>query len=280
VTTTLLDQFFGPIGGAIGLRHGIMDSARLLMLAMARWLPVVTLAPFLGGRNVVAPIKFGLGIMFSLWMLPWLSQMAPAPLEFTALFWWAMLLREMFIGLVLGLGVSLIFWSAEMGGRFIDNVRGGTTANLFIPQVQIQSSILGSFYFQFFIALFVVVGGHRWFLSGVIDSYLVVTPFELGLQLDAVANAFIERTALMFTIAVKLIAPALAVVILLDLVLGIANRMAPQLNVFFFSLPLKSALSFLAIGLSLYYVFALSLDFFGDQDQWLRGTTQQMRSGS
>ena len=267
-----LDIFFRPLADALGLRHAAVDSALLLTLALARWLPVVAIAPFLGGRSVPAAIKMGLGLLLAVWMLPWLSSQAPVPLAMSSLAWWALLAREIVVGLILGLGAGLIFWAAEMGGLFIDSVRGGTISNVLIPQIQIQSSMLGNFYYQLYVVLFVLAGGHRWFLSAVFDSYTAVPPFVPGLSLAATARGFIDATGATFTIALKLIAPALVVVMLLDLVLGVANRMAPQLNVFFLGLPLKSMLAFLAIGLSLYYVLSVALADFGEHREWLRQT--------
>lgn len=271
-----LDTFFKPLAAYVGVRHQAVDTAQILTLGLARWLPVVALAPFLGGRSVPAPIKIGLGLTLSTFMLPWLSSHAPVPLGMNGLAWWGLFLRELMVGTLLGIGVGFLFWGAEMAGLFVDSVRGGTISNVLIPQLQLQSSALGNFYFQLYIVLYVLAGGHRWFVSGVIDSYRLVPPFAPGIELSSTANSFINASSATFTIALKLIAPALVIVILLDVVLGIANRMAPQLNVFFLGLPLKSMLAFLAIGLSLYYVLSIALTDFAEQQGWLEHVMQDL----
>jgi type III secretory pathway component EscT len=159
-----------------------------------------------------------------------------------------------------------------MGGAFLDTVRGGTVANALVPQTQIQSSVLGNFYFQLFLVLFLAVGGHRLFLQAIFDSYELLPPFGGGFVGEGLAAAFITASAQTFVLAAKLIAPALVVVMFLDVALGLANRLAPQFNVFFLSLPLKSAAALLVLGLSIYYSASVAQQAFEGHYEWLRET--------
>ncbi|MEM7049974.1 MAG: flagellar biosynthetic protein FliR [Acidobacteriota bacterium] len=265
---TPLESFYQPLAEAAGLRHGLFDSAALFTLALARWVPVFTVAPFLGSRSAPAPVRMGFAIVMALFLLPWMSSQAPAPLNLDNLAWWVLLLRELALGLLLGFVSGLVFWGGEAGGRFIDSVRGTTVANTLLPQTRVQSSLLGGFYFQLLIVLFMLVGGHRWFLAGMFDSYRLLPPFSEA-ALGNIVGGLINATADVLVIGVKMIAPALAVVMMLDLVLGVANRMAPQLDVFFVSLSLKSALGALAIGLSIYFIAAIANDRFVQQQHTL-----------
>lgn len=264
-----LEQFYRPFGDAMGIHHGLMDTINLFSLGLARWGPTITLSPFLGGRLVPTPIKMGLTLMFAAWLTPALSQSVPTPLNISYVMWWVLLLKEAFIGIVLGVASGLVFWAAEMGGQFLDNVRGTTTANVLIPQVSVQSSLLGDFYFQFFIVTYVMLGGHRIFLSGVFDSYRLIPPLDVHLNLSGLAGSFIGETGLMFSMLIKIIGPALVVVMMLDIMLGVANRMAPQLDVFFISLSLKATLAALMIGLSMFYLGDILPGLFRPHHQWL-----------
>lgn len=264
-----LEAFAGPLLQAVGVRHGPADAVQLLTLSLARWLPLLSLCPFLGGRLVPAPVRMGLGLLLALFVLPRLSTDAPLPLDYSTLVWWTLLLREAFLGVVLGLASGLVFWGADIAGRFIDTARGTTTANALIPQLQVQTSLLGDFYFQLFLVLFLLAGGGRLFLATVFDSYLVIPATTPGLSLEGIAPSFIAATGRCFVIALKLMAPALVVLMLLDLVLGVANRMAPQLDVFFLSLSLKSAVGALVAGLSLYYLSGIAPGIFRAEQRWI-----------
>jgi len=276
VSALSLEEFFAPIAEAVGLRHSLAETLQIFALAMARWLPITSLTPFLGGRLVPAPIKIGLASVLSLALVPWLSLQAQAPLALGGLAWWALLVKEIGIGVMLGFAGGIVFWAGQMGGRFVDTARGTVIANLFVPQTRLQSSMLGDFYFQLLIVLYMMAGGHRWFLSAVYDSYRLVPPMSPTFRVAGSADAFIEATAQAFVIGVKLVAPAVVVIMMLDLVLGMANRMAPQLDVFFISLSLKSALPALAIALSLYYLGSVAMEAFSEQQAWLSRAVHQM----
>ncbi len=274
--TTGLEAFFTPLAAELGVRHGLEGTLRLLTLAMARWAPIITLAPFMGGRLIPAPVRMGLLVLFSLLVLPAISQTAPRPLLIGPVEWWALVLKETFIGLVIGFAASLVFWGGEMGGRLIDTVRGTTTANLLIPQAKVQSTILGDVYFQLFIVLYLVSGAHLFFFAAVADSYRLLPPTELTLNLGGGAELWLLAVGNLFVIAVKIIAPALVVVMFLDIMLGVANRMAPQLNVHFLGMSLKASLASLALSLSLYYVLSMAGDLFADQQRWIELLFRQL----
>lgn len=267
-----IDAFFRPLAAEMGIRHGLADSASLFTLAIARWAPIFSLTPFLGGRLVPNPVKMGLTMLFGIVMLPSLSASATVPLAMGAAHWWSILLKEVFVGFCLGFAASLLFWSAEMGGKFLDNVRGTTTANLMIPQVQVQSSLLGDFYFQLFIVLYIAAGGHILFLSAVFDSYTILPALSMGFSMEAIGGSFVIATGNLFVVTLKIIAPALVVLMLLDLILGVANRMSPQLDVFFISLSLKATIGALIVALSLYYLLSVTPQVFDDFHRWFFST--------
>ncbi|MEM1201789.1 MAG: flagellar biosynthetic protein FliR [Acidobacteriota bacterium] len=282
-----LEPLFADLGPALGLDPALGPEAalRLFLLALARWLPVVVLSPVLGGKLVPAAPKMALATLFAVVTLPHLGATVAAPGIAGAaagavavpagLGFWTLLLKEAFVGLVLGFGSSLIFWGADIAGRFLDNVRGTTTANLMIPHERVQSSLLGDFYFQLFVVLYVAAGGHLVLLGAVFDSYRLVPGLSVGLG-ASVATSFIAATGGLLSVAVRLVAPALVVLIAMDVMLGVANRFAPQLNVFFLSMSLKSSVGALVAALGLYVVLAASGDLFRDHHRWLADTTSRL----
>jgi type III secretory pathway component EscT len=264
-----LEAFFAPLREPWGVRHGAMDSITILLLAMLRWVAIVQVCPFLGGRLVPGPVKIGLALVFAWFTTPALSQQLSVPLGLGPLRLWLFALHEVALGLLLGFGASLIFFAAGMGGQLLDSARGTLTATLLVPQLQIQSSLLGDLYFQLFIVLYLVAGGHLFFLSAVVDSYRLFPP---GGALPAVAllhASFLKMTLAMFVLMLKVVAPALVVLLLADFVLGVANRVASQMDVFFLGLALKPAVGLLVVALSLYALSGVSREAFVGFHAWL-----------
>jgi flagellar biosynthetic protein FliR len=268
-----LGDFLRELSATFSIRHDPVETLQLFVLGMARWAPVFALTPFLGGKLVPNTIKLSLSVSMALWLLPGLSARAPSPLQISEVTWWALLIKEVILGFALAFSASLVFWAAEMGGRFIDNVRGTTTANILLPQVQVQSSLLGSFYFQLFVVLFLIGGGHLWFLGAVFRSYEVFPPLELAMATGDFAEGLIVGVGGLFSVMLRIIAPPLVCLMLLDLMLGVTNRMAPQLDVFFISLSIKATLGALMVALSLYYLGGLFDELVIDHLTWFHETT-------
>ena len=82
-------------------------------------------------------------------------------------------------------------------------------------------------------------------------------PFD-AIALEALVGIFAATLHLMAILA----APAVFVMLLVDLGLGLANRFAPQLNVFFLAMPIKSVAALFALGL----YFALLFERLNDSD--------------
>lgn len=269
-----LEGAFRSFGELWGVRHGAIDTASLFFLGLIRWAAIVQFCPFLGGKLVPGPVKIGLAMVMAWFTTPWLSQQVDVPLGLSVMGWWLAAIHELWVGLLIGLGSSLVFFAANMGGQFLDNVRGTTMANILVPQLQIQTSLLGDFYFQLFVALYVLVGGHLWFLSAVVDSYRLFPPTGIFPDTVVVNEAFIKMTTGMFGIMIKTVAPAILVLIMLDVILGVANRMAPQMDVFFMGMALKPAVGLLVVALSLYGLLGIMPETWQGFHAWMNGWLQ------
>lgn len=262
-------MFFAPIREVWGVQHGAGDSAALLFLVLLRWFAIVQLCPFFGGRLVPGPVKMGLAFLMAWFCLPSVSQQAATPLGLSPLGWWAAALHEVTLGLLIGFGSSLVFLAATMAGQFLDAARGTLAASMLVPQMQMQASLLGDLFFQLFIVLYLLAGGHIFFLSAVLDSFQLFPPTGTLPAAALVHESFLVMATSMFGIMVKVVAPALLVVLLTDIILGVANRMAPQLDVFFMGLGLKPALALTVVALSLSTLAGTAPEIFRAFHLWI-----------
>ncbi len=264
-----LEAAFAVVRDAWGVRHSGMDAAVLFFLVLLRFVAITQLCPFLGGRLVPGAVKIGLAMVLAWFATPWLSQSVATPLKMSGSGFFLAAFHEIGIGLLIGFGSSLVFFAAAMGGEFLDTVRGTLTANLLVPQLQIQTTLLGDFYFQLFVVLYLLAGGHLFFLSAVMDSLQVFPPMG-AMPAAALVNAtFLKMAVALFGIMVKVVAPAILVLVMVDVVLGVANRMAPQLDVFFVGLGVKPALGLLVVALSLHALLGAAPEIFREFQAWL-----------
>lgn len=153
-------------------------------------------------------------------------------------------LKEVFIGVLIGFFAAFPFWIAENIGNFIDNQRGATMGEVFSPLSGTQDSSTGVFFSQIVVTLFFVGGGIFLLLSALYTSFTLwpvfsLSPFGLTTQAPTIALGAVDD---LLRTTVIIAAPVILIMFLATLGLGFVNRTAPQLNVFFLSMPVKSAL--------------------------------------
>lgn len=229
----------------------------LIGLAFARLLAFLQIVPFFGGSAVPARVKVATATAFVIIVYPSLAASLPAegaPLPFGAGGFMLLLVKEAAIGFTLGFLASLIFEAIQMAGRIIDFQRGAMMGELYAPQLQLQVSVLGQFKLQLAIVIFLMIGAHRAFIGALLDSFALLPPTRFPhlapgwSQLTAFVVTF---TGQVFAIGVQLAAPAMIALLLTELLFGIINRVAPQINVFFLSLPVKMAVGIAVVALAL-----------------------------
>jgi flagellar biosynthetic protein FliR len=241
----------------------------LVGLSFARLVAFFSIIPFFGGAAVPARVKVATAMSLVVILYPSISASVPEnqALGFGALGFIALLIKEVLVGFTLGFIASLVFEAVQVAGRIVDFQRGSTMGELYAPQVQSRVSELGQFKLQLAIVLFIAVGAHRLFIKSLLESYefipaLTFPNFTPGWS--PAAELIVKMTAAVFTIGLQLAAPALIALLLTDLFFGIINRVAPQVNVFFLSMPVKMLVGIIVVLIALPILASRMTFYFGE----------------
>lgn len=230
----------------------------LMFLFMARILPIIALAPFFGARVMPHPVKVVFALSLFVIFLPWLLQVTTTPINYshTTLM---LLVKELFVGFVIGFMISIPFTIVSNAGIIIDHQRGGASLMVNDPTIQNQSSPLGTLFNYVLIYIFFLIDGPFLFIDAIMESYTIIPPDQfLNPQFFARSAEFwsvqMKLLNVVMTISIRLAAPALLAILMTDFFLGIANRLAPQVQITFLGMPLKSllALTVVCIGWKLF----------------------------
>jgi type III secretion protein T len=221
-----------------------MTVLAVFFLTLGRVLPIVGLAPFLGSTNVKGPMRIGFALALVAIFLPQNLLVVHGEIPFTEVFI-GYFLKELLVGFILGFLATVPFVIAQMAGSLIDFQRGASSLQVSDPTTQTQTGPIGLLANFVLIALFFSFDGPFIYLNGVADSYRLI-PVD-GIISSALMNAqtsfwkeIYGLAGMMMSIAAQLAAPALIGILLTDLFLGIANRLAPQVQIVFLGIALKS----------------------------------------
>ncbi|AVO50575.1 EscT/YscT/HrcT family type III secretion system export apparatus protein [Melaminivora suipulveris] len=220
-----------------------------LALTQPRILAMFLVLPLFNSQLIPGLVRFAIAAALGVVMVPALQGQVAAR-DWGAATLLATITKEAFIGFVIGYLAAIPFWIFEAVGFLVDNQRGASIASTLNPLTGNDSSPLGLMFNQAFIVFFLLTGGFSLLLGTLYDSFALwsITDWLPVLQPDStpVMLAQLDRLVRM---AVLLAAPVLVAMFLAEIGLALVSRFAPQLQVFFMAMPIKSALAMLVLML-------------------------------
>ncbi|RJP69884.1 MAG: flagellar biosynthetic protein FliR [Candidatus Abyssobacteria bacterium SURF_17] len=219
------------------------------MLILMRVGAMLFVAPVFGGSAVPTQAKVLLSMVLSLVLLPLVSIPAGmVPLDILPLAWLGT--NELLIGLVMGASLTFLFAAIQYAGQIVDFQMGFSIVNLIDPTQDVQIPVMGLFHFLIATLLFLAMDAHHWIIRALVDSFEAVPLMTAGfssLVIGSVAKAFGD----LFVIAMRIAAPAIAVLMLYNVSLGIIAKTVPQINLLIVGFPIRIALGMIVVGLSM-----------------------------
>ncbi len=234
-----------------------MSMIGCFILGAMRLAPIISNAPFFGGKTP-APIRVGLLIALTTVFLPHIMITAETLVLFNTTFL-LLCVKEVFIGYVLSFIVSIPFYIAQSAGVTIDFQRGSSSLQVTDPTMQSQTSPLGQLYNFLLIVIFYQIDGLSYFFNAMFDTFTV-------LPVDAyLASSFFtfhhplwellwSATHIIMTVGIQLAAPCLLAILMTEMFLGVANRLAPQVQISFLGMSLKSLVGLAILWLSWFFI--------------------------
>ncbi len=158
--------------------------------------------------------------------------------------------QQVGIGLAMGFAVRLVFAAVELAGEIIGLQMGLNFASFFDPASNAQVSAVARFFGNISMLLFVVINGHLMVLMAVVKSF---DSFPVGGNfLQAIGQMRLhELGASQFSSALWIALPMIALLLFVNLTLGIISRVAPQMNIYAVGFPVTLTVGMLGITATL-----------------------------
>lgn len=160
---------------------------------------------------------------------------------------------EISIGVMIGFVAAIPFWVVDMAGTLIDTMRGTAMASVINPMIGQESSLLGILLTRVFSVIFLVTGGLNELIAALYHSYVTLPPGATWQLRESFPTFLIRQWQLLYELSIRFAMPAMVAILLVDMAFGLINRSAPQMNVFFLSMPVKSAFAIFLLIVSLEY---------------------------
>jgi len=225
-------------------------------------------APFFSLNNVPRKVKAGLALYMTAILFFSTSYTPPAysgVIEYSLL-----VMSETLAGAIMGFFANIAYQILSFAGQMIDMDIGFSMISQFDPASNSQITITANFYGYLVLLTMMVTGLHRYFIRAIIDSFKII---ELGkVQINSQLYLLMgEFLADYFIIAFRIIIPVFASILVVNTILAILSKMAPQMNMFAIGIQLKVLVGLLILLLIIEMVPSVSDFIFEEMSKMLRG---------
>jgi len=143
---------------------------------------------------------------------------------------------EVLAGLAIGFAVQIGFSAAILAGETISNAMGLGFAGMVDPASGQQNPMLGQFLSILATFLFLAIGGHLALAATIVESYRALPPGDAWLSSESISG-LVFFGGVLFAAGLSIALPVGFAIILVQMVMGMLARSAPQLNLFSVGLP-------------------------------------------
>lgn len=222
----------------ISLPAALLSNYALLLSRMAVF---VVFVPIPVMRASLAPTKIVLALALTILTAPLAMSELDAGVIVSAGVPWALfkaLAAEATLGAALGIAMRLMLEAFGLAAQALGFQAGYSYVNMVDPTSQADASILNVIFALTADLLFLATDLHLFVLKTLIDS-LKVHPLGSFTTRPADVGAVIALGGYMFEAGVRLALPVMAVLLLIDLTLGLLNQVHSRMQLITFSFTLK-----------------------------------------
>lgn len=213
-----------------------MAQFEIFILILMRMASFIAVAPFFNTANT--PRKTRVAFAFFLAVLMY-SMQPDMVMEYDGVMEYAVIvLKEVVVGLLLGVSASFCVQIIMFAGKIIDMDTGLSMAQIMDPTTRVQVGIFGNFYYYLLLLLLIISGLHYYLIEAIFETYKVI-PIGRVTFSPSIYNDIIEFMSDYFVIGFRIALPVFAATLLLNCILAILARIAPQMNMFVVGMQLK-----------------------------------------
>lgn len=214
----------------------------VFLLIVVRIASFVYTAPFFNMSNTPQRTKLGFTIFLSIIVFTLIPERT---LVYSGILDYAILvIKESVVGLLLGFSCMICVQTLSFAGHIIDTSIGLSMANQYDPTLKEQTSVSGSLYYYAVFLLLMVSGLHQFMISAIVETYEIIPLNKIGVN-TSLYNSVLTIIANYFIIGFRIALPVFVSLLIVNCVLGILAKVAPQLNMFAVGMQIKLIVGFI-----------------------------------
>lgn len=213
-----------------------VENLEFYLLVLMRISAFVLTAPFFNYNSIPARMKAALSLVLTIVVIQTLPVI---PLSYIGVLGFSILvLKETVVGMILGFLCNVCFYIINFAGHVMDMEMGLAMASLFDPATNVQITVTGNIYNYFVMLMLVVTNSHYYIIRAIIDSFSYFNVGQAVFQ-NGIEGIIMDFMGNYFLIAVRICLPIFCCMMLINVILGVLTRAAPQMNMFVVGIQIK-----------------------------------------
>ena len=218
------------------------------LLVFARISAFMFVAPFFSMSNTPRRMRAGFSIIVTVLLYNVLTDRT-VPEYSTVLGYSIIVLRETITGLLVGLGANICMSIVHFAGKVADMEVGLSMVQLFDPLTREGTGFTGSMYQYILILIMLVTNMHYYFLRAIVETFSLIPIGGARFSSEKIMTTMVQFMTDFVTISFRLCLPIVAAMLLLNAILGVLAKTAPQVNMFSVGIQIK-----IIVGLSILFL--------------------------
>src|SRR5262245_818833 len=198
-------------------------------LVLTRTSALIATAPIFGSLALPRRVKAFLAVTLSLLVTPVFLNTSLPPAG-SLLEYGRLMVNEALVGLLLGLGIHILFSGVQVAGQIVSQMSGLSLAEVADPAFNEDASVFSQLFYFLTLAVFVAIGGHRIVTEALLETFTWAPPGHAALG-ETVVEVIANVTTQSFALGIRAAAPLMVALLLATIVLGLISRTLPQINI-------------------------------------------------
>lgn len=221
-----------------------IDNFEAFILILVRITGFLFTAPFFSLRNVPVRIKTGIAIFLTSILFFTVQPVTPV---YEGIIGYAILVvGEALAGAIMGFFANIAYYIIAFAGEIIDMEIGFSMVNQLDPTTNIQTTITANLYGYLITIMMIITDLHHYFIRAIIDSFQIIQLGEVSLN-PATYQLMGTFLTEYFIIGFRIVLPIFAAILVVNTILAILAKMAPQMNMFVIGIQIKVFVGFIVL---------------------------------
>jgi flagellar biosynthetic protein FliR len=251
-----------------------IQNFEVFLLILVRITGFIYTAPFFSLRNVPVHVKSGISIFLTailFYSVPYTTPVYNGVIGFAVL-----VVNEALAGAIMGLFSNIAYQIVSFAGQIIDMETGFSMVNEIDPTTNIQTTVTANLYGYLVLLMMMITNMHHYFIRAIIDSFQVIGLGKVNINpaLYKLMGSFIVDY---FEIGFRIVLPVFASILVVNTVLAILAKIAPQMNMFVIGMQIKIFVGLIVLALIIELIPSVADFIFNEMASLLKASIELLK---